>query len=215
MKDIMPEELAKLRVLANKTLKVEGNGPIHCTITTAIADAILNQKPQDVKAVLLRMTPVTRTNFDKFLELDKTLKKKMLDVAQLPDFFKVIKPEDVIEELKILIDPIAVIIFTKQGERYVSRNARDYSDLLTFDEFQMKHQRSVGAYLHSLRDKLVDALDRAITLVDADPVEYTLNVMNKDMAMFDITLTVWSKDQLDLFAKNQGVEIMATSETKE
>lgn len=204
----MPD-FAKLKV-DNKGLHIIGEGPIDSVITIKVAEAILSLPASGSltpMSVLKRLTDRTRRSFESIVRLDKQLAAKFATLKVK----HTIDREDVIEELVLGLVPIGVIIFTTNGERFVAKHARSCDDLLTFDEFEAKYGRSVLEWVRHDANVMIETFQRAVALLEGEPVEYTLDVVTKDMAADTKKITVYSEEQIHLFAKRHNVSIMNTS----
>ena len=216
----MPDS-ATLRI-HNGQLVVVGDGVINTTITIKLAQALMRLPPMttdgslSISDVMRRMDASTKRSFETIVKLDKQLGDQY---AKLKDSFAAIanpaKPkwtlkfEDMVEELIVDCAPVMVIIFTTDGERFVSPAPKDYSKLFTFEEFETTYGRSVPDHVRYVATTRISALKRALELIETDhPCEYSLDVCTDDMAMVTRKVKVFSEDQIHLFAQRHKVSIM-------
>jgi len=216
----MPD-VSTLRIHSGQ-LVVVGDGPISVTFTIKLAQALLRLPPMttdgslSISDVVRRMNASSKRSFEIIVKLDKQLGEQY---AKLKDSFAgianpakpkwTLKLEDIVEELIVDCAPVMVIIFTSDGERFVSPTFNDYSKLFTFEEFEATYGRGVTDHVRYVATTRISALKRALTLIETDtPREYSLDVCTDNMAMVTKKVKVYSEDQIHLFAHRQKISIM-------
>jgi hypothetical protein len=122
-----------------------------------------------------------------------------------------IKLEDVIEEIFVDCAPVMSIVFTTDGERFVSSLVGYYSALLTFEEFEHKYGRDVREHVHYAASVKIKSLHRTLQLLDQNkPIEMTLSVCSSNLEMFTKSIKVYHLDQVQLYACRHDLSIMHT-----
>lgn len=221
---------SNLRFVDKQLVKV-GDGPIDMVVTIKIAEAILSLPPTaetpklSIAGVLRDMSPGTKRSFETLTTLDNSLRdiyatyKNAFVAIAKPDM-KVpawrIKLEDVIEEVFVDCAPVMSIVFTTDGERFISSSVGDYSALLTFEEFEHKYGRDVREHVYYAANVKIKSLHRTLQLLDQNkPIEMTLSVCTSNLEMFTKSIKVYHLDQVQLFACRHDLSIMHTITTSE
>jgi hypothetical protein len=166
------------------------------------------------------MSPGTKRSFETLMTLDRPLadiysayKSTFIAIAEPAMEVPVwrIKLEDVIEEIFVDCAPVMSIVFTTDGERFVSSFVGDYSALLTFEEFEHKYGRDVREHVHYAASVKIKSLHRTLQLLDQNkPIEMTLSVCSSNLEMFTKSIKVYHLDQVQLYACRHDLSIMHT-----
>lgn len=200
-------------------------------VTIKVAEAILSLPPTaeapslSIASVLRDMTDASKRSFETLLKLDQRLQDSyaayratFAAIAQ-PKAAKVgwvIKLEDIVEEIFVDCAPVMSIIFTTDGERFVSDKVGDHSALMTFEEFEHRYGRDVKDHIHYTANVKIKSLHRTMQLLEVNkPMELTLSVCTSNLEMFTKNIKVYQLDQLQLFACRHDLSIMNTSNTSD
>ena len=217
--------------LVNKQLTKIGDGLLDMVVTIKVAEAILSLPPTaesptlSVASVLSDMTDSTKRSFETLIKLDQrlldaytTYRATFAAIAK-PTAAKAtwaIKLEDIVEEIFVDCAPVMSIIFTVDGERFVSNEVGNHSALLTFEEFEHRYGRAVKDHIHYTANVKIKSLHRTMQLLDVEkPMELTLSVCTTNLEMFTKNIKVYQLDQIQLFACRHDLSIMNTTNTSD
>lgn len=201
-------------------LRVSGRGPYDVTFTAKLAEAVLSLPAvgDGVSAmqVLTHLTARSKRSFESVVNLDDKLLgtylalKKQFTILEEVHPKVPLAPEDVVEELDVDCPPVVVLIFTRNGERYVSSDRKSYAHLMTFKEFEKKHGRSVEEHLTIATREKIGRLERAMALTVAKPLNYNVDFASLE-GVFSKDLCVYADDQIERYAQRLNVSVTNVS----
>ena len=212
---------AKLILKKNGKLEIIGEGTIDCAMHTKLIEAILKLPAVDsspgpdpmlsVKSIVDRFSSRTKRSFESIIRLTDPLRIAYNKITAVP-VGHTVKAEDVADEIILGIQPIAVVIFTTDGRRFVARETRKYDSLETIEEFENRSGLSVLDWVKKDINKIVEKGKRLIALLEAKPVEYLVDVVSKDengnMTAETMKVTLYSEEQVYLLGQRIDKSVM-------
>lgn len=206
---------AKLILKKNGKLEIIGEGTIDCAMHTKIIEAMLKLPPFgpmiSIKSIVDRFSSRTKRSFESIIRLTDPLRIAYNKITAVP-VGHTVKAEDVADEIILGIQPIAVVIFTTDGRRFVARETRKYDTLETIEEFENRSGMSVLDWVKKDINKIVEKGKRLIALLEAKPVEYLVDVVSKDengnMTAETMKVTLYSEEQVYLLGQRIDKSVM-------
>jgi hypothetical protein len=212
--------MSKLSVDNNGQIRVVGKEkPIDTHFNVELAEALLRSPPfgaNSIADILGRLTEKSRKSLDILIEMDDTLSAQVKVIhSSFPVLFEKnkpkdrIKPEDVLEEIFVDCNPIMMLIFTVDGECFVSPRVDDYVNVYTFDEFEKKYARSVEDHLDNVAKVKIDNLSRVLRLVHAKAMAYNVCLTTDSAVLPERIIKVYSREQIELYARRLRMTVMS------
>ena len=217
--------MAGLSIDGKKRLKVEGTPPYDCTFTVKLAEAVLSLPPvttdgqPSATGIIMSLSPKAKRSFETLVKLDKKLTRLYADLTTqysmvLTGTPHQLQPADIVEEIIVDCPPIAAIVFTISGVRYVSESIKDYSGLMTFDEFKAKYHRSVADHIEYTAKAKIRSLMRVRKLIKAKPIAYEVDFVTDDVSVYSKRLFVYSKEQIQRYADRAKATVTNITQVK-
>lgn len=200
--------------IQDQKLTVAGSPPYRIESTVRAAEAFLALPPlaapgkPSISDLLTKINPIDLRKLMTVIDTDRDLrtafdllKQSYCGIASPGSIsWPVPKPDEILDEVALLLGPIRAVICTIDGLRLIACVQAGVPRLITLEEFEIIFNATFEDIVRNEAKQSAVAIRQVATICKSRPITYEVSMIDNEFRAITKLVRAYSRDQIDRYA---------------